>query len=228
MFSLVGRHPPAAGVAAVQHADPAQPLRSRTLRTIHEHRPDVLAVVPVMISGSSRIDPPRSAALRRAACAWCRQRLGVAGELALRWMDLFGDNVCFTARPRSRQASIAMPDRLRAVPGTAGVAARHHRQDHRRSGPRGADQDHRPHLRHQRNQFEGYTGGATGGRRRHDVERRRRALRRQRLLFVDGATTTRSLRGETSSARDQDLLADHRHAEAAVIGVADSESSASA
>ena len=142
-------------------------MRSRfdpedTLRTIHEHRPTVLAVVPVMMQRILALPPEvirkyDASSLRVVAASGS----ALPGELALRWMDTFGDNVYnFYGSTEVAQASIAMPDELRAVPGTAGRP------------PRGTivkiiDADGREVPQGvtgrifvaNENQFEGYTGG---------------------------------------------------------------------
>ena len=46
----------------------------------------------------------------------CASGSALPGELALRWMDRFGDNVYnFYGSTEVAQASIAMPDELRSV-----------------------------------------------------------------------------------------------------------------
>jgi acyl-CoA synthetase (AMP-forming)/AMP-acid ligase II len=151
------------------------------------------------------------------------------GELALRWMDTFGDNVYnFYGSTEVAQASIAMPDELRAVPGTAGRP------------PRGTivkiiDADGRevPQGTTGRifvaneNQFEGYTGGGNkeviqGLMSSGDVGH----FDANGLLFVDGRDDDMIISGgENVFPREvEDLLATHPAVrEAAVLGVPDSE-----
>jgi len=151
------------------------------------------------------------------------------GELALRWMDTFGDNLFnFYGSTEVAQATIAMPDELRAVPGTAGrpprgTTVRIFDADGRDVAPGvtgrifvGND-----------NQFDGYTGGggkevieglmSTGDVGHFDANG---------LLFVDGRDDEMIISGgENVFPREvEDLLAEHPHVhEAAVIGVPDDE-----
>jgi len=201
-----------------------------TLRTIQEHRPNVLAVVPVMMQRIVGLDAQTikrydTRSLRVVAASGS----ALPGELALRWMDLFGDNVYnFYGSTEVAQASIAMPDELRAVPGTAGRP------------PRGtivkiidADGRELPTGATGRifvgneNQFEGYTGGGNkeiigGLMSSGDVGH----FDANGLLFVDGRDDDMIISGgENVFPREiEDLLADHPHVhEAAVLGVADPE-----
>jgi fatty-acyl-CoA synthase len=210
-------------------------LRSRfdpedTLRTIHEHKPNVLAVVPVMMQRIVALPPEVTAkydvsSLRVVAASGS----ALPGELAVRWMDLFGDNLYnFYGSTEVAQASIAMPDELRAVPGTAGRA------------PRGTivkivDADGREVSAGttgrifvaNENQFEGYTGGGNkevigGLMSSGDVGH----FDENGLLFVDGRDDDMIVSGgENVFPREvEDLLADHPVVhEAAVLGVPDAE-----
>jgi len=201
-----------------------------TLRTIHEHRPDVLAVVPVMMQRIVALDPQ---ILQRydARCLRVVAASGSAlpGELALRWMDLFGDNVYnFYGSTEVAQASIAMPDELRAVPGTAGRPPRGTIvkiiDDQGREVSTGVTG--RIFVANE-NQFEGYTGGGNkeivaGMMSSGDVGH----FDENGLLFVDGRDDDMIISGgENVFPREiEDLLADHPVVqEAAVIGVADDE-----
>ena len=201
-----------------------------TLRTIHERRPDVLAVVPVMMQ---RILALPAAVIRQYDCRSLRvvaaSGSALPGELALRWMDTFGDNVYnFYGSTEVAQASIAMPDELRAAPGTAGRP------------PRGtivkiidADGNEMPAgvtgriFVANENQFDGYTGGGNkeiikGLMSSGDVGH----FDDNGLLFVDGRDDDMIISGgENVFPREvEDLLTDHPLVhEAAVIGVADTE-----
>ena len=201
-----------------------------TLRTIHERRPDVLAVVPVMMQ---RILALPEEVIRKYDCRSLRvvaaSGSALPGELALRWMDTFGDNVYnFYGSTEVAQASIAMPDELRAAPGTAGRP------------PRGtivriidADGNELPAGATGRifvaneNQFDGYTGGGNkeiikGLMSSGDVGH----FDENGLLFVDGRDDDMIISGgENVFPREvEDLLTDHPLVhEAAVIGVADTE-----
>jgi acyl-CoA synthetase (AMP-forming)/AMP-acid ligase II len=201
-----------------------------TLRTIHEHRPDVLAVVPVMMQRIVALDP-QILARYDARCLRVVAASGSAlpGELALRWMDLFGDNVYnFYGSTEVAQASIAMPDELRAVPGTAGRPPRGTIvkiiDDQGREVPAGTTG--RIFVANE-NQFEGYTGGGNkeivaGMMSSGDVGH----FDEHGLLFVDGRDDDMIISGgENVFPREiEDLLAGHPVVqEAAVIGVPDSE-----
>ena len=201
-----------------------------TLRTIHERRPDVLAVVPVMMQ---RILALPDEVIRQYDCRSLRvvaaSGSALPGELALRWMDTFGDNVYnFYGSTEVAQASIAMPDELRAAPGTAGRP------------PRGtivriidADGNEMPAgvtgriFVANENQFDGYTGGGNkeiikGLMSSGDVGH----FDENGLLFVDGRDDDMIISGgENVFPREvEDLLTDHPLVhEAAVIGVADTE-----
>lgn len=210
-------------------------MRSRfdpedTLRAIAEHRPDVLAVVPVMMQRICALPPE---VIRRHNCKSLRVVAAsgstLPGELALRWMDTFGDNVYnFYGSTEIAQASIATPDELRAVPGTAGRP------------PRGTtvkilDSDGKEVpcgtigriFVANDNQFDGYTGGGgkeiIGGMMSSgDVGH----FDESGLLFVDGRDDDMIISGgENVFPREiEDLLSDHPAVhEAAVIGVPDEE-----
>ncbi len=201
-----------------------------TLRAIHEHRPNVLAVVPVMMQRIVAlplevIEKYDVSSLRVVAASGS----ALPGELAIRWMDLFGDNLYnFYGSTEVAQASIAMPDELRAVPGTAGRP------------PRGTivkiiDQDGREVpagttgriFVANENQFEGYTGGGNkeiigGLMSSGDVGH----FDENGLLFVDGRDDDMIVSGgENVFPREvEDLLSDHQMVhEAAVLGVPDAE-----
>jgi len=201
-----------------------------TLRTIHEHKPNVLAVVPVMMQRICALGPD---VIRRYNCKSLRvvgaSGSALPGELAIRWMDHFGDNVYnFYGSTEVAQASIATPDELRAVPGTAGRP------------PRGttvkildADGKEVPCGVTGRifvandNQFDGYTGGGgkeiiNGLMSSGDVGH----FDEKGLLFVDGRDDDMIISGgENVFPREvEDLLTDHPAVhEAAVIGVPDAE-----
>lgn len=210
-------------------------MRSRfdpedTLVAIDKYRPDVLAVVPVMIQRIVSLAPGIIAryghsSLRVVAASGS----ALPGELALRWMDTFGDNLYnFYGSTEVAQATIAMPDELRAVPGTAGRP------------PRGttvrifdasgndvpAGVTGRIFVGND-NQFDGYTGGggkeviqglmSTGDVGHFDPAG---------LLFVDGRDDEMIISGgENVFPREvEDLLAEHPAVhEAAVVGVTDTE-----
>ncbi len=201
-----------------------------TLRGITEHRPDVLAVVPVMIQRMLAVE-----AEELARCEGDTLRVVAAsgsalpGELAIRWMNRFGDNLHnFYGSTEVAQATIAMPDELRAAPGTAGRAPRGTIvkifDENGKELPAGATG--RIFVGND-NQFEGYTGGgnkeliqglmSSGDVGHFDADGR---------LFVDGRDDDMIVSGgENVFPREvEDLLSDHDAiTEAAVIGVADQE-----
>jgi len=202
----------------------------RTLAGIQEWRPRVVAVVPVMMQRILELGPEIISKYDTSSVQLvCASGSALPGELALRWMDTFGDNVYnFYGSTEVAQASIAQPDELRAVPGTAGRP------------PRGVvvrivDENGRPVPNGQtgrifvgnENQFDGYTGG--GGKEiidglmsSGDVGH----FDQNGLLFVDGRDDDMIVSGgENVFPREvEDLLSDHEAiAEAAVIGVPDAE-----
>jgi len=93
-----------------------------TLAAVHESRAHNLAVVPVMMQRILGLDPKiikkyDTTSLRVVAASGS----ALPGELALRWMDTFGDNLHnFYGSTEVAQASIATPRDLREAPGTAG------------------------------------------------------------------------------------------------------------
>jgi fatty-acyl-CoA synthase len=93
-----------------------------TLQAIDEHRPSVLAVVPVMLARI--LDLPQEV---RAKYDTSSLRVVFAsgsalpGELAERWMNAFGDNLYnLYGSTEVAWATIATPEDLRQAPGTAG------------------------------------------------------------------------------------------------------------
>ncbi|HYC57698.1 MAG TPA: AMP-binding protein [Candidatus Binatia bacterium] len=202
-----------------------------TLRAIHEHRPDVLAVVPVMMQRILALPPEvirkyNTRSLRVVAASGS----ALPGELALRWMDTFGDNVYnFYGSTEVAQATIAMPDELRSAPGTAGRAPRGtivKLFDSEGREVTKANQTGRIFVGND-NQFEGYTGGGNkeiiqGLMSSGDVGH----FDENGLLFVDGRDDDMIISGgENVFPREvEDLLCDHPAVhEAAVLGVADPE-----
>jgi acyl-CoA synthetase (AMP-forming)/AMP-acid ligase II len=199
-----------------------------TLAAIHELRPEVLVVVPVMMQRILELE--REVIKRYDATSL--EVVGASGsalpgELALNWMDTFGDNIAnFYGSTEVAQVSIAMPDELRSAPGTAGRPPRgvtmRILDDEGREVSQGttgrifAAND---------NQFDGYTGG--GGKEiidglmsSGDVGH----IDENGLLFVDGRDDDMIVSGgENVFPREvEDLLADHPDVvEAAVIGVPD-------
>ncbi|HEY2774289.1 MAG TPA: AMP-binding protein [Candidatus Binatia bacterium] len=201
-----------------------------TLKTIHEHKPQVLAVVPVMMQ---RICALEDDVIRRYDCRSLRvvaaSGSALPGELALRWMNTFGDHVYnFYGSTEVAQASIAMPDELRAAPGTAGRPPRGTRVRilDPEGCPVGTGVIGRIFVAND-NQFDGYTGGGNkevidGLMSSGDVGH----FDDDGLLFVDGRDDDMIISGgENVFPREvEDLLSDHPAVrEAAVIGVPDDE-----
>ena len=201
-----------------------------TLKTIDRERPDVLSVVPVMMQRILALDEEvlsryNTDSVRVVAASGS----ALPGELALRWMDRFGDNVYnFYGSTEVAQASIAMPDELRAAPGTAGRPPRGTivkiLNEKGKEVPGGVTG--RIFVANE-NQFEGYTGGgnkevvdglmSSGDVGHFDEDGR---------LFVDGRDDDMIISGgENVFPREvEDLLSDHADVvEAAVIGVPDDE-----
>src|SRR3954452_22966657 len=97
-----------------------------TLKAIDEHKPQVLIVVPVMLSRI--LDLPQEV---RAKYDVTSLRIVFAsgsslpGELAQRWMNAFGENLYnLYGSTEVAWATIATPRDLREAPGTAGKAPR--------------------------------------------------------------------------------------------------------
>ncbi len=201
----------------------------QTLQTIDALKPRVLAVVPVMMQRILALGPQ---VLEKYDCSSlemvCASGSALPGELALRWMDSFGDNVYnLYGSTEVAIASIAMPDELRSAPGTAGRPPRgvtvRILDDKGKEVPSGVTG--RIFVANQ-NQFEGYTGGGNkeiidGLMSSGDVGH----FDENGLLFVDGRDDMIVSGGENVFPREvEDLLADHPDVvEAAVIGVPDPE-----
>jgi acyl-CoA synthetase (AMP-forming)/AMP-acid ligase II len=201
-----------------------------TLRAIEEHEADVLAVVPVMMQRILQL-PEEVLAEYELPSLKITSASGSAlpGELAVKWMDTFGDNLYnLYGSTEVAYATIATPEDLRAAPGTAGKP------------PHGAvvkiyDQEGREVPEGETGRifvgsemaFEGYTGGggkdeldgllSSGDVGHFDEEGR---------LFIDGRDDEMIVSGgENVFPREvEDLLAGHGAVEeVAVIGVDDDE-----
>ncbi len=201
-----------------------------TLRATAESRAQVLAVVPVMMQRILELpeETLRSfdlSALRITAVSGS----ALPGEMATRWMDLFGDNVYnLYGSTEVAIATIASPQDLRAAPGTAGRPPRNtvvkiYDPDGKELPPGetgrifvGSDIP-----------FEGYTGGggketidgllSSGDVGYFDPEGRLHVSGRDDEMIVSG--------GENVFPREvEDLLSEHEAvSEVAVIGVDDEE-----
>ncbi len=201
-----------------------------TLRAVQESRADVLGAVPVMIQ---RILQLPDETLRRYDLSSLRivslSGSALPGELAIEWMDRFGDNVYnLYGSTEVAYATVATPADLRAAPGTAGKPPRGTTvrilDEHGRELPGG--EVGRIFVGNDMS-FDGYTGG--GGKEvidgllsSGDVGHIDAGGR----LFIDGRDDEMIVSGgENVFPREvEDLLADHEGiAEAAVIGVEDAE-----
>jgi len=217
--------PTAATMVLRRRFDPEQ-----VLRTVERSRADVLAVVPVMAQRilalpEETLSGYNLATLRVAAISGS----ALPGELALAWMDRFGDTVYnLYGSTEVAFATIATPADLRAAPGTAGRPPRGTTvrlfDEEGREVPRG--EVGRIFVGNEM-AFEGYTGGEgkqaiEGLLSSGDVGHFDAAGR----LFVDGRDDEMIVSGgENVFPREvEDLLADlDGVAEVAVIGVEDAD-----
>ncbi len=201
-----------------------------TLQAVEESRAQVLAVVPVMLQ---RILGLPEEALARYDLSSLRitsvSGSALPGELAVAWMDRFGDNAYnLYGSTEVAYATVATPEDLRAAPGTAGRPPRGTTvrivDEAGREAPHG--EVGRIFVGNEMS-FEGYTGG--GGKEAIDgllcsgdvghIDSGGR-------LFIDGRDDEMIVSGgENVFPREvEDLLADHEAvSEAAVIGVEDAE-----
>jgi fatty-acyl-CoA synthase len=201
-----------------------------TLRAVRDNRAQVLAVVPVMVQRILRL-PEETLAKYDLSSLRITSISGSAlpGELALEWMDRFGDSVYnLYGSTEVSWATVATPEDLRAAPGTAGrpprgTAVRLY-DEAGREVPQG--EVGRIFVGNEM-AFEGYTGGggkeivdgllSSGDVGHIDSEGR---------LFIDGRDDEMIVSGgENVFPREvEDLLADHEAVvEVAVIGVDDAE-----
>jgi acyl-CoA synthetase (AMP-forming)/AMP-acid ligase II len=201
-----------------------------TLQAVQQHRAQVLAVVPVMIQRilqlpDETLDKYDLSSLRITSLSGS----ALPGELAIEWMDRFGDSVYnLYGSTEVAYATVATPEDLRAAPGTAGRPPRgtvvRLYDDAGKEVPRG--EVGRIFVGNEMS-FEGYTGG--GGKEAidgllcsGDVGHLDPAGR----LFIDGRDDEMIVSGgENVFPREvEDLLADHEAVvEVAVIGVEDEE-----
>ncbi len=201
-----------------------------TLKAAEQSRADVLAAVPVMIQRiltlpEETLDRYSLPALKITSLSGS----ALPGELAIEWMDRFGDNVYnLYGSTEVAYATVATPEDLRAAPGTAGKPPRGTKirlyDEHGKEVPQG--EVGRIFVGNEM-AFEGYTGG--GGKEvidglysSGDVGHIDEAGR----LFIDGRDDEMIVSGgENVFPREvEDLLADHDAVEeVAVIGVEDAE-----
>jgi fatty-acyl-CoA synthase len=201
-----------------------------TLEAAEQSRADVLAAVPVMIQ---RILSLPDEVLDRYSLPDLKitslSGSALPGELAIEWMDRFGDNVYnLYGSTEVAYATVATPEDLRAAPGTAGKPPRGTRirlfDEAGKEVPQG--EVGRIFVGNEM-AFEGYTGGggkeiidglySSGDVGHFDSDGR---------LFIDGRDDEMIVSGgENVFPREvEDLLADHDGVvEVAVIGVKDEE-----
>ncbi len=201
-----------------------------TLRAVQEHRAQVLAVVPVMLQRILRL-PPETLERYDLSSLRITSASGSAlpGELAIEWMDRFGDSVYnLYGSTEVAYATVATPQDLRAAPGTAGRPPRgtvvRLYDESGREVPTG--EVGRIFVGNEMS-FEGYTGG--GGKEAiddllssGDVGH----LDADGRLFIDGRDDEMIVSGGDNFYPREvaDLLADHGAVvEVAVIGVDDEE-----
>jgi len=224
-FHFVMSLPTASTLVLRRRFDPEE-----TLRAARDHRAQVLAAVPVMIQRILQLPEETLASyelpdLRIASLSGS----ALPGELAIEWMDRFGDNVYnLYGSTEVAYATVATPGDLRAAPGTAG---RPPRGTVVRIYDEGGEQLPPGEVGRifvgNEMSFEGYTGG--GGKEAidgllcsGDVGHFDPAGH----LFIDGRDDEMIVSGgENVFPREvEDLLADHEAVvEVAVIGVEDDE-----
>ncbi len=224
-FHFVVSLPTASTMVLRRRFDPEQ-----TLRAVQEHRTEVLGVVPVMLQRILRL-PEETLAAYDLSSLRITSVSGSAlpGELAIEWMDRFGDNVYnLYGSTEVAYATVATPEDLRAAPGTAGRPPRGTTvrlyDEAGQQVPQG--EVGRIFVGNEMS-FEGYTGGGgkeaidgllcSGDVGHIDAEGR---------LFIDGRDDEMIVSGgENVFPREvEDLLADHASVvEVAVIGVEDDE-----
>ncbi len=202
-----------------------------TLKAIAEHEATALVVVPVMMQRTLQLDESTLSeydlpSLRVTAASGS----ALPGPLATKWMDHFGDNLYnLYGSTEVAWATIAVPDDLRAAPGTAGKPPRGtvvKIVDSEGKGEMPRGETGRVFVGNEM-AFEGYTGGggkdtyegllSSGDVGHFDDEGR---------LFIDGRDDEMIVSGgENVFPREvEDLLAGHDSVkEVAVIGVDDED-----
>jgi len=224
-FHFVMSLPTASTIVLRRRFDP-----EGTLQAVQEHRARVLGAVPVMLQRilqlpEETLDKYDLSSLQITSLSGS----SLPGELAIAWMDRFGDNIYnLYGSTEVAYATVATPAELRAAPGTAGRPPRgtvvRLYDEVGREVPRG--EVGRIFVGNEMS-FEGYTGGggkdeidgllSSGDVGHFDAGGR---------LFVDGRDDEMIVSGgENVFPREvEDLLADHEAvAEVAVIGVDDPE-----
>ena len=183
-FHFIISLPTASTIVLRRRFDPEE-----TLRAVQEHRAQVLAVVPVMIQRILQL-PEETLASYDLSSLRITSLSGSAlpGELAIEWMDRFGDTVYnLYGSTEVAYATVATPEDLRAAPGTAGrpprgTVVRLYDED----GPRGAAGRGRADLRRQRDVLRG-------------LHRRRRQGGRSTACSAAATSATSTPAGASSS-----------------------------
>jgi len=224
-FHFVMSLPTASTMVLRRKFDPEE-----TLKAIEQSRADVLAAVPVMIQ---RILTLPEETLQRYSLPSLKitslSGSALPGELAIAWMDHFGDNVYnLYGSTEVAYATVATPEDLRAAPGTAGKPPRGTKiRLYDEAGNEVSQGEVGRIFVGNEMAFEGYTGGGgkevidglySSGDVGHIDENGR--------LFIDGRDDEMIVSGgENVFPREvEDLLADHQAVEeVAVIGVEDAE-----
>jgi len=224
-FHFVMSLPTASTMVLRRKFDPEE-----TLKAIEQSRADVLAAVPVMIQ---RILTLPEETLQRYSLPSLKitslSGSALPGELAIAWMDHFGDNVYnLYGSTEVAYATVATPEDLRAAPGTAGKPPRGTKiRLYDEAGEEVPQGEVGRIFVGNEMAFEGYTGGGgkevidglySSGDVGHIDENGR--------LFIDGRDDEMIVSGgENVFPREvEDLLADHQAVEeVAVIGVEDAE-----
>ena len=224
-FHFIVSLPTASTIVLRRRFDPEE-----TLRAVQDHRAQVLPMVPVMVQRILQL-PDETLARYDLSSLRITSLSGSAlpGELALEWMDRFGDSIYnLYGSTEVSWATVATPEDLRAAPGTAGRPPRgtvvRLYDEEGREVPRG--EVGRIFVGNEM-AFEGYTGG--GGKEvidglfsSGDVGH----LDASGRLFIDGRDDEMIVSGgENVFPREvEDLLADHEAVvDVAVIGVEDEE-----
>jgi acyl-CoA synthetase (AMP-forming)/AMP-acid ligase II len=224
-FHFVMSLPTASTMVLRRKFDPEE-----TLKTVEQSRADVLAAVPVMIQ---RILALPEETLDRYSLPTLKitslSGSALPGDLALAWMDRFGDNVYnLYGSTEVAYATVATPEDLRAAPGTAGKPPRGTKiRLYDENGSEVSRGEVGRIFVGNEMAFEGYTGGggkeiidglySSGDVGHIDADGR---------LFIDGRDDEMIVSGgENVFPREvEDLLADHEAVEeVAVIGVEDAE-----
>ena len=133
-------------------------------RVAEDERCDSLVVIPVMLQRILALPEETLDALRPRPAVKVVAASGSAlpGDLALEWMDRFGDNLYnIYGSTEVAYATIATPEDLRAAPGIGRQAAVRHRREDPRRRRRGACRRGSPAGSSSATAllFEGYTGG---------------------------------------------------------------------